>query len=856
VTTTEEGAPPVTPRPPRVRRWRRLRIAGLIALSLILALAATAAGSVVWTVRRSFPELGGTVAVRGLRGAVQVGRDRWGIPQIYADDAGDLFRAQGYVHAQDRFWEMDVRRHISSGRLAEMFGGSQVEVDKVVRTMGWYRVAQRELGMLSPRTRAYLEAYADGVNAYLADHHGAELSVEYGMLRLINSGYRPQPWTPADSVSWLKALAWQLNSGLDVEVQRSLLAASLPARVVDELYPGYDYSARDPIVAARELDRAAVTPAAMAGPAGPVDAGAGARLRAAASTLRRLDAVLGPTGTGIGSNSWVLGGSRTATGKPILANDPHLAPQLPSVWYQVGLHCRSVGPACPFDVAGFGFSGMPGVVIGHNADIAWGLTDLTADVSDLYLERVEGGYYEHDGRRLPLETREETIAVAGGAPQRLTVRSTGNGPLLSGVLEPVGKVATRGAQPGHEIALRWTALQPGKTMDALFALNHAGDWRSFRAAVADLAAPAQSVVYADRAGHIGYQASGRIPLRRSGDGRTPATGWTSAHDWTGYIPFDKLPSVYDPPKGYIVTANNAATGPEYPYTISKDWGAGYRSQRIADLIKRAGKMDVEAVRRMQGDTYSANAAQLTPYLLDVPVTAEVARAQGLLRGWDFTQPPESAPAAYFNAVWRHLLRLTFTDELSTTGADPDPDGGGRWFQVIGGMLRRPDDPLWRNQADPRGLRSRDDVLRAAMTDAVGELSASHGDDPASWRWGDLHTVELRNQTLGTGAPGPVRRLLNRGPYELGGGNETVDAAAWFPSSGYEVTWAPSMRMVVDLGDLDSSRWVNQTGASGHAYHGNYVDQAALWARGETISWPFSGAAVGAMTRQRLTLVPG
>lgn len=530
----------------------------------------------------------------------------------------------------------------------------------------------------------------------------------------------------------------------------------------------------------------------------------------------------------------MLAGSRTATGKPILANDPHLAPQLPSVWYQVGLHCRPVRPACPFDVAGFGFSGMPGVIIGHNAHIAWGLTDLNADVSDLYLERVDGDRYEYDGRRLPLQTREETIAVAGGTPRRLTVRSTRNGPLVSDVIKPVGKVATRGARPGHQIALRWTALQPGRTMQALFALNRATDWRSFRSALADLTAPAQSVVYADREGHIGYQASGRIPLRRSGDGRTPAVGWTSAHDWTGYIPFDRLPRAYDPPKGYIVTANNAAAGPEHPYTISHDWGAGYRSQRMADLIRQAATVDVEAVRRMQLDTYNANAAQLAPFLLRLPVAAEVARAQRVLRGWDFTQPPDSAPAAYFNAVWRHLLRLTFTDELSTTGADPDPDGGGRWFQVVGAMLQRPDDPLWRNRSDPRGLRSRDDVLRAAMTDAVRELPASHGDDPAGWRWGDLHTVELRNQALGTSGPGPVRWLLNRGPYGVGGGTETVAAAAWFPPSGYEVIWAASMRMVVDLGDLDRSLWVNQTGASGHAYHHNYVDQAALWARGEAI----------------------
>nr|WP_042178647.1 penicillin acylase family protein [Kibdelosporangium sp. MJ126-NF4]CEL13313.1 Penicillin amidase precursor [Kibdelosporangium sp. MJ126-NF4]CTQ99004.1 Penicillin amidase precursor (EC 3.5.1.11) [Kibdelosporangium sp. MJ126-NF4] len=829
----------------RILRSRRFRVAGLVALVIVLVTATGATGLVVWTVHRSFPEQDGEISVPGMRGAVEVVRDHWGVPQIYADDATDLMRAQGYVHAQDRFWEMDVRRHISAGRLAEMFGEGQVPTDKVVRTLGWYRVAGQEVALLSPRAREYLRAYADGVNAYLAHRDGADLSLEYAMLGLSNSGYRPDPWTPEDSVSWLKAMAWQLNSGLDTEIQRSLLGASLPQSVVDQLYPGYDYE-RAPIVTPAESNGAAIAPVAMKK---PLPSG----ISGVAAVGRVLGSVLGPTGPGVGSNSWVVAGSRTTTGKPILANDPHLAPQIPSVWYQVGLRCRVTSARCPFDVAGFGFAGMPGVVIGHNRDIAWGITDLSADVSDLYFEKVTGDEYEYEGRTVPLTVIEETVSVAGGPSRQLRVRSTAHGPLVSDVLETVGVVATHGERSGQQISLRWTALEPGRTMDALFDLNSASDWRSFRAALSLLTAPAQSVIYADRAGHIGYQTTGLIPVRKTGDGRTASPGWTAEHDWTGHVPFNELPSAYDPPKGYIVTANNAVVDSGFRYPLSRDWGAGYRSQRIAELVGGAGKIDMAAMQRMQLDTHNANAAQLVPYLLAVARDPASAKAVDLLRGWDFSQSADSAAAAYFNAVWRNLLRLTFVDELSSTAADADPDGGGRWFQVIGGMLTRPEDPLWRNASDPRGLRTRDDVLRAAIQDAFGELSDAYGTDPADWRWGDMHTLELRNQTIGRSGPAPAQWMLNRGSFRLGGGNEIVNATAWSPSAGYQVVWAPSMRMVVDLADLDRSRWINQTGASGHAYHDNYDDQAELWAKGETTSWPFSTVAVGRGAQHRLVL---
>ncbi len=845
----------------RHRRWPWITLATLVALALLLG--GGGAVYVDWTVHRSLPTLDGRLDVPGLEHPVNVLRDGSGIPQIYAEDPHDLFLAEGYVQAQDRFWQMDVQRHITAGRLAELFGAGQVDKDKVVRTLGWYRVAEQEVERAAPQTRANLTAFADGVNAYLGQRQGSELSVEYAILDFVNSGYQPAPWTPADSVSWLKAVAWQLNSTTNYQISRAVLSAKLPAADVDRLYPPYDFTRWDPITGpATAVSTPSPSTPSPSAPAA-VPAGAGSAVAGLTEVSAELTRVLGPTGTGIGSNSWVVSGSRTTTGTPMLANDPHLAPSLPGTWYQVGLHCRTPGPSCPYDVSGFTFPGMPGVVIGHNSRIAWGFTALGTADSDLYLEKVQGSQYEYQGQQLPLETHTETIDVADGRPVTLTVRATRHGPLISDVLDTARQAGEQGREPGvppadggYAVALRWVALDPGPTIDALFEMDTATDWTSFRAATAHFTAPAQNIVYADVDGNIGYQMPGLVPVRQAGDGSLPVPGWTGDHEWTGFVPTDRLPSSFNPPQGYIVTANNAVVGPDYPYPISPDWGPGYRSQRITDLIARGGKLDAAAMQKIGLDTRNPNAAELTPYLLDAPVAKETSAARDLLRGWDCTQPADSAPAAYFNAVWSHLLDLVFASRLRPVG-DPQayaPGGGGRWFDVVRTMLRNPDDPWW-SSPDRPGPHGRDAVLATAMDEAAADLSGRLGENPQHWRWGALHTLTLTNQTLGTGGPGPVKWLLNRGPYEVGGGTDLVDATGWFPLDGYQVDWAPSMRMVVDLGHLDDSRWINLTGESGHTASANYTDQTALWLKGDTLAWPFTGKAVEAAATHHLTLGP-
>lgn len=919
------------------KKGRRAR---LLVIVLVLAIIGGVGYGSYWsisTVRASFPQTKGSITLDGLSGPVDVQRDDYGIPQIYASTDEDLFMAQGYVQAQDRFYEMDVRRHMTAGRLSEMFGKSQIGNDAFLRTLGWDRVAKEEYDTkLSAETKKYLQAYAKGVNAYLRGKDGKDISLEYAALGFSNE-YQPEEWTPVDSISWLKAMAWDLRGNMQDEIDRALMTSRLGPKQIADLYPEYPYNRNKAIIREGQYDEIAGTWSQGAqGTQGlPGSQGSGSSTQSGAGTggggistgtagtagtsgassavqtqlsglykvLEDVPEAVGVNGNGIGSNSWVVSGDHTVSGKPLLANDPHLSATLPSVWYQMGLHCKVISQKCQYNVSGYTFAGMPGVIIGHNEDIAWGMTNSGVDVTDLYLEKLTGNGYEYDGKVRSFDTREETIAVAGGGSKKIVVRTTNNGPLLSDredELLKVGKKATvNTAAPdrgdGYAIALRWTALDPGTSMDAVFAINRAKDWNGFRKAAALFDVPSQNLVYADTKDNIGYQLPGRIPIRGEGDGSLPAPGWDSKYRWTGYIDQDELPYEYNPDRGYVVTANQAVVDKDkYPYTLTADWGYGTRSQRLADLIdskiKGGGKVSTEDMRQMQLDNSSEVARLLVPRLLKIDVEDKSVReTQKLLEGWDYTQDADSAAAAYFNAVWRNILKLAFgnklpkelrvkgqcltVDPVDTTGpADEDqkvrecgerdadqaqPDGGDRWFETVRRIIDDEDNDWWSapGTRTEEPANTRDELFERAMDDARWELTAKLGKDIDTWNWGRLHRLFLKNQTLGTNGPGFLQYMLNRGPWNLGGGEATVNATGWNAAGGYGVVWVPSMRMVVNLGDLDKSKWINLTGASGHAYNAHYTDQTDKWANGELLTWPFSQKAVDANTSDTLLLKP-
>ena len=825
------------------------KIIGRIFLGiLILALIVGAGGMFYFksylpntVAKQSFPQTDGEIKVDGLDGAVDIYRDNMGIPHIYATTTHDLFFAQGYTHAQDRFWQMDSWRHIGSGELSKMFGSGQVETDTFLRTLGWRQTAEAEWEELGPESRAILEAYTDGVNAYLKDHKGTALSLEYAVLGLLSPDYTIEDWTPIHSLTWGKAMAWDLRGNMGDEIERAVLLKTFTPEQVAQLFPGYP--ADHPVIVNNigEGTTAKVNPTDLRPSTFDFSA---LPLNTLAYNTSLLDDSLGPWNDGIGSNSWAVSGKLTDTGMPLLANDPHLGIQMPSIWYQVDLHCMPVNADCPFEVAGFSFAGVPGVIIGHNAKIAWGFTNTGPDVMDLYIEKVNPenpNQYEVNGEWVDFITRTESISVVGGEAVEITVRSTRHGPVIS---EAYGPLKDSGDPKDKEfeafkdragvelpeqyvIALAWTALTPSTPFEAIWGFDKAQNWEEFRAAASGFHVPAQNLLYADVEGNIGYQMPGDVPIRSKGDGTVPVPGWTDEYSWTGFIPFEEQPYTFNPAEGYIVTANNQVPPNDYPYLITQDWDYGFRADRIVSMIENApAKIDIAYIQQMHGDSFDANAETFVPILLDVELASDLNPALDTLKSWDFQDRIDSTSAAVFNAFWRNLLQNTFNDEL------PErywADGGSRWNEVMRTMAKNPNDPFWDDKSTADVTESMDDMLKASFAEGVAELQKMFGKDMSKWVWGDMHAATFRNSTLGESGVSLIESLFNRGPIPTGGGDAIVNATGWSVNDGYETNWLPSMRMIVDFSNLNNSWTVHTTGQSGHAFSEHYDDMAPLWA---------------------------
>jgi penicillin G amidase len=844
---------------------------GLIAI-VVLALILGVAGTFYFksylpnsVAPKSFPKIDGEIQLDGLNGPVDIYRDQMGIPHIYASTQHDLFFAQGYVHAQDRFWQMDFYRHVGAGRTAEMFGKGQVETDAFLKTLGWRDTAEKEYAAFGAESRAILTAYAEGVNAYLKDHDGEALSLEYAILGLLSPDYAIEPWEPVNTLAWAKALAWDLRSNINTEIERAVLLKTLTAEQVAELFPAYP---EDHPLIVNKIGDGTSDHAAMMSTAVDLPDQTLAALQHNASLL---DDVLGPFGDGIGSNSWVVSGELTGTGMPLLANDPHLGIAMPSIWYQVDFHCKPKSDMCPYEAAGFSLAGAPGVIIGHNDRIAWGFTFAGEDVMDLFIEKVNPdnpNQYEVNGEWVDFETRQETINVVGGDPVELTVRLTRHGPVISdayGPLQNEGDPRDKEFVPFRDragidlpqdyvIALSWTALSPSSPFDAVWGFNKAENWDEFREAARNFHVPGQNLAYADVDGNIGYQTSGDIPIRKSGDGALPVPGWTGEYDWTGFIPFEEMPYTFNPVEGYIAPANNKIVGDDYEHLITTDWDYGFRADRIVEMINNApGKIDIDYFQKMQGDDYDPSAETYVPLLMQMDaqfLRQNEAIAFDLLRDWDYQARADSAAAAVYEAFWSHLLKNTFTDEL------PErywPTGGDRWFEVMRKISA--DSLWWDDKSTTDVVETRDGILKKSFIEAVAELEDMLGKDPAKWKWGDLHAANFQNGTLGQSGLPPLEALFNRGPFPTSGGKSIVNATSWNSAEGYEVTNLPSMRMIVDLSDLNNSVTVHTTGQSGHAYHPHYDDMTPLWANIQYYSMLLDEDEVVAQTEGHLVLTP-
>lgn len=830
-----------------------------IAAIALIAIGAIASAT-VYLVTDSWPQESGQIVLPQLKDRVEVVRDSWGIPHIYASNSHDLFMAQGYIHAQDRFWQMDFWRHIGSGRLAEMFGQSQVSSDRFLRTLGWVEIVEREFAQIPAEDRAILDAYAEGVNAYLATHQGSSLSLEYAILQRINPNYKPESWQPVHTLTWLKVMAWDMAQNMNKEIERAILLKTLTPEQVDELFP--PYPSDRPIVLsnlkigqAGEIGRVSSSPNSQELPPGAIE-----ELQAIGDRIATVDTLLDTVGSGIGSNSWVVSGSKTVTGKPLLADDPHLGVQMPSIWYQIGLHCTPVGPDCPYEVTGFSFAGVSGVIIGHTDRMAWGFTNTVADVTDLYVEKINPlnpNQYEVNGEWVDMETIAQTIQVAGSESISHTVRRTRHGPIISDtypLLDNFDRLAGINIPPKYAIAMRWTALEPSTIFSVIRKLNSARNWQDFRAAAKDFDIASQNLIYADVEGNIGYQMPGKIPIRAGDrDGRYPVFGWTNDAEWEGYIPFEKLPFSFNPPEGYIVTANNPIVGDDYPYLLTKDWEYGFRAERIKNAIASQNRpFSIADFQQLQGDNKNLMAEKLVPILLQLPL--EDRRLEGariLLQDWDFQEHMDKAAPAIFEMFWKHLLADTFEDDL------PEkywPTGATRWIEVTREQVDKPNSFWWDDKTTP-ATETRDRIMSQAFAEAIDELEKELGKNPRNWHWGDLHTVTFRNQSLGKSGIAPIERLFNRGPFATSGGNGIVNVSVWNVSQSFDVLHIPSMRAIADLSDLNSSIAIHSTGQSGHAFHRHYDDAIEPWRKIEYHPMLCDRDSITANAAATLTLVP-
>ena len=792
-----------------LRRSLKIGLAAVIVLPLGLIL-------VAWLLARaSLPEIEGEVTVAGLDAPAEILRDEDGIVTIRAGSRRDAAFALGFAHAQDRLWQMDFTRRTGAGRLSEVVGAATLRFDRMLRTLGLYRVAEKNLEVVSDRTRALLEAYSAGVNAFIEGHEGP-WPPEFLLLR-----YTPEPWTAVDSLVWGRLMALQLSGNFRDELLRAGLKEAVTPEELELLFPPYPSD-------------------------GPVSfAKTGGLFPTEDTQGRRLTEILPwslmPKKA---SNSWALSGDRTATGAPILANDPHLGLGAPGTWYLARIETPE-GVA-----AGVTAPGVPFMVIGHNGHIAWGFTTTHSDTQDLFIEQLSEGQPEHydtpDGPR-PFETREETIEVRGEEPEKLVVRTTRHGPVISDVVPEAEDFLSE----GEVMALAWPALaEDDRTGDALAGLSEARDWDGFLAAMRNFHSPQQNVIYADTSGSIGMVVPARVPMRRGGDGSLPVPGWTGTHDWTGWVPFEELPLTLNPGSGRIVAANNRSAGPDYPHILTAHWAFPHRAERIIERLSSLKQATLDDNHSIQVDIVSMAAERLLPRLLAALPDGKddddlVGRARTLLSDWDRRMDRERPEPLIFASWIETLNRGLLAPRLGERAEDfarPNP-------ARLAGILERGE---WCDDPASDAEESCEERIGTALSEALAELAEHFGGDLDDWRWGEAHVARLAHPIFGRI---PVLRDLLGKPVETHGGAITVNrGGASFQGElerRFEHVHGPGLRVVYDLSDLDNSRFIIATGQSGHIFSPNYLDLAPLWADGQSLTLGPAGNA-----SRKLTLSPG
>ncbi len=810
-------------------KWTRRLLTSVLLLLVV-------AGLVAWFyAQRVLPQTEGTLLLPGVQAELRIVRDENGIPTIQAASARDAAYGLGVAHAQDRLWQMETHRRIGAGRLAEAFGEGAADTDRFLRVLGVRRTAAAQWAQLPAPSRALLQAYADGVNAVIANLKARP--PEFLIL-----GLQPEPWTPEDSLAWAIMMAWDLGGNWQTELIRLRLALKLPKERIDQLMPPYPGDAVTP-----SMDYAALYRGLKLDQQQATSERALTRLLAAAPESEV---------EGVGSNAWALAGSRSSTGKPLLASDPHLKLSSPALWYFARLEAPGL------KIAGATLPGLPGVVMGQNAHVAWGLTNTGPDVQDTYLERIkpdDPNQYQTPDGWARFETRQEVIKVKGGADITMTVRSTRHGPVISdaavaGLSDDSGGGVLGGgaakARPAYAIALRWTGLDIDNDIVATTqAMNSADSVEAFVRATATWQVPQQNMIVADDAGHIALISPGRVPVRKPDNdlsGLAPAPGWDARYDWAGSLPLDALPQVRDPARGFIATANQKITPPDYPHFISSHWAQPFRFQRIEQMIDAAPKHSLDDLRRMHADVKSLAVVRLLPRLQQARSAHPLAAAaMQQLAGFDGTMAADKAAPLIYWAWHRHLSEQVLTDKMGAPLYDRLLGQRG-YFDAIEGVLAR-DDAWWCDDTTTPAVETCNDQVNRALTAALDELQVLQGPDVAAWQWGRAHQARSEHRPFSRVKP-LARWFEQRAPvggdaYTVNVGRVSLKADAT-TGEYYLDEHGPSLRGRYDLGDPMQSRIIHSTGQSGVPWSPLFRNFSARWVAVDGVPlWPPANAPV-------------
>jgi penicillin G amidase len=735
-------------------------------------------------VERSLPLTSGTVSLNGLSQNVEVIRDNQGVAHISAKNDKDLFIAQGYVQAQDRLFQMDLSRRQASGRLSEVIGEKTVERDKFFRTLGLRRAAEVSYTAYPDETKQILEWYAEGVNAYIAEaKEDGRLPVEFTLL-----GYKPEKWTPIDSLTIGKYMAFDLGGHWQGQAFRYWALKNLSEQKAYDLFPSYPEDA--PEILSSIGDLSINIEESFAG------------------------AVIPPEFNG--SNNWVVSGEKTANGKPLLADDPHLSLGTPSIWYQMHLKSPEV------NVSGVIFAGIPGIILGHNEKIAWGVTNTGPDVQDLYIEKrhkKDPFLFLYDNRWEEATVIQEPILVKGKDEIPYEVVITRHGPIISDFAHQSAKQ--------HALSLRWTALDPSLELQAIININKAGNWEEFEKALEDFHTPTQNFVFASQDGTIAYKANGKIPIRKKGDGMLPAPGWDKDYEWKGFIPFDELPAVVNPEKGFIATANNRVIDESYPYHISHHWAQPYRYMRIAQYLEGKNDLTIENMKELQMDQINLHAAEFVPIFLrdlkDRELTSKQEQAMEILEQWDYKDDKSKSAPLLFHSWMNILSKEMFKKEVP---AEMMELFEGRQ-SIVDEMLRKAHEGDVSSWFEPYG--GYHEYLQSSLDKALHELETSYGTDMGKWKWGDFHKVYFEHPI--SGASPILEWFFNRkDPIPVGGSRVTVQAASYNQEG--IVNHGASWRFVIDAANLSEGYHIVGPGQAGHFKSEWYDNQIDAWVQGE------------------------